>query len=397
MLSVQDVFDLIIHGIIFSYAIYYLCKEEKTNIVLFICFTILFSLNKYICLFFISFDFYFIISHILLSFILCYCINKQIDILSLFYSLSICLSYYCSLVFHQIIQTICFHYSLNISPTVIILLSEIIFLFFILIIIKNIHKISLEVTENKYLFISILIIILILFIIILKMLSRNSNLRFDIYLLLILIISLAFISLALFIYVSHLQRQKFEESLTNQELILKEKTYYQIERSVQNLSSLRHDMLYILTHIQHLNNQQNNDIDCFIDKQIEHMKANDKPILTGNQTLNYIIFENMSYMRKHHIDFICNQCYEDVPIQKIDFYTIMTSLLETAIYNIPDNTQIHLKHGYIANNYYIKISAYSYFQIDSQELKIIQSIVSKYHGNIYITHENQFTEFNLFI
>lgn len=397
MLIVQDVFDLIIHGFIFSYSLCYLIKKEKISMPVLIAFTCIFAFNKYIYLIIIPSHTYFLISNILISLILSYFLIHKTHLLSLFYSLSICIAYYSSLIFSQIIQNFIFHYDLHLSPILSMIVSETIFLFITILILENIQKISFEFSKNKHLILSILSLILVIFLMTIRIISKNYTLRYDIYLLLIIIIFLTLFLLILFTHMTHLEKQNYQELLTNQELLLKEKTFLQIERSVENLSALRHDLLYNLTHIQHLNHHENKDIDDFIHQQIKHIQFHDKPILTGNQTLNYIIFENINYIKENKIDFVCNQCHEDIPFQKIDFYTIMSSLLETAIHSVPNGSQINLKHGFIANSYYIKIIVPASVTIEIKEKKIIESILSKYNGNIYVTHENDFTEMSIFV
>lgn len=397
MLTLIEMIDIVVHGFIFSYAMSYLTHKEKISKWLLLLFTIIFSINKYFYMFSAPSVPYFLVSNIFICLILGYVIIHSTQLLLLFYSLAINVAYYCSFVIGQTFYIFVYQNHINISPTFMTVFLEFLFVFFVLLILKNIDKISLEVETNKYLFISILTIILILFLIILRILYLGSFLQLEHSLLLILIVFLTFLSLSLFIYVSRIQKQKYEEEIKNQELLLKEKTYYQVERSVQNLSSLRHDMLYVLTHIQHLNEHQNESIDIFINKQLQHMKANDKPILTGNQTLNYIIFENMNYIRENEIDFVCNQCEKDIPIQKIDFYTIMSLLLENAIYHAPHHSQVNLRHGFINKNYYVKLSVHDSFEMDSKEIKTIENTLHKYNGNMYITHEDHFTELNVFI
>ncbi|MFR6099799.1 MAG: hypothetical protein ACLUIS_06965 [Longibaculum sp.] len=94
------------------------------------------------------------------------------------------------------------------------------------------------------------------------------------------------------------------------------------------LSKSQHDNLYILEHIKKLNQNQNTLIDNFIDEQINLLNKKTNPIMTGNTTLDYILYQYSAQIEQYHIHLSYTKDAYQCPLPKNIYYTVLNKMMD---------------------------------------------------------------------
>lgn len=316
------------------------------------------------------------------------CIRKCNYIINLFICLFIdLLSIFANTLVVLLNQSVFINQPLSLHMLIII--SKIIFLIFILTIPPYLHKlIDSEYTKNWYFNIA-LISLLGLYTLIFDSLFYETEVNIKLYIIIICILILTMSLYKVFQYVIDANKKKTEAQLTIKELSLNQKNYHLLRHSLDAISHSQHEMIYILSHIQKLNNQNNLSIDQFIDSQISLINQKIKPIISGNSTLDYILYQYLPIFQEKNIHIIYTNAPSICPIPNILYYTIMNQILDFAIESCQQNksSQIYIQHGYIKGNFFTKVTFPLSQSIYNEVSEHIDHQLKDYH-HIITSEEN---------
>lgn len=275
------------------------------------------------------------------------------------------------------------------SLHMLIIISKMIFLIFVLAIPPCLHKlIDSEYTKNWYFNIA-LISLLGLYTLVFDSLFYETEVNIKLYIIIVCILVLTISLYKVFQYVIDTNKKKTEAQLTIKELSLNQKNYHLLRHSLDAISHSQHEMIYILSHIQKLNNQNNSSIDQFIDSQISIINKKIKPIISGNSTLDYILYQYIPIFQEKNIHIIYTNTPSICPIPNILYYTIMNQILDFAIESCQQNksSQLYIQHGYIKGNFFTKITFPLSQSIYNEVNNHIDHQLKDYH-HIVISEEN---------
>lgn len=274
---------------------------------------------------------------------------------------------------------------------ILIIISKIIFLIFVLTIPPYLHKlIDSEYTKNWYFNIA-LISLLGLYTLVFDSLFYETEVNIKLYIIIVCILVLTISLYRVFQFVIDTHKKKTEAQLTIKELSLNQKNYHFLRYSLDALSHSQHEMIYILSHIKKLNHQNSPSIDQFIDSQVNIINQKIKPIISGNSTLDYILYQYIPIFQEKNIHIIYTNTPSICPIPNILYYTIMNQILDFAIESCQQNksSQIYIYHGYIERNFFTKVTfplskSFNIDHIEHQLKDYHHIVICEEDTNIYL-------------
>ncbi|MEG0367162.1 MAG: hypothetical protein RR585_10025 [Coprobacillus sp.] len=210
----------------------------------------------------------------------------------------------------------------------------------------------------------------------------NSHSNILMYVFVIGVLGICFGIMKILEHTIDITKQEYETKLQNVELQHQKSTYQQVEKSIETLSQTRHDMVYILTHIKNMNeNAQYEEIKRFINEQIERLEKMQKPIVTGNSTLDYVIYEFMPRFHKMNGHLTCNSYDGQCPITNVVYYAVVGEMLDIAIEYCKEdkNPTIMIQHGISHNRYYTKIKFTCTSELNNDLLVHLKELLAQYH------------------
>lgn len=393
----MTIFDLtinLIEGILFSVFIIQSVNDNKRfPYIHMITFSLLFFTNITLYNYYNLGEIYCTFSIILISIILGYILIKshlfQIVVIAMIIYFFSFLSNTLVIIINQIFFT-----NQSIPLYILIIISKIIFFSFAMIMPFYLKKIiNSEYTKNWYFniaFISLLGIYTLVF----DSLFYEDQINFKLYFTIVCILILTIAIYKVFQYVIMINQKKAEAQLAIKELSLNQKNYNLIKYSLDALSDSQHDMIYTLNHIKKLNQHQNTSLDEFIDSQIKTIYQKIKPIVSGNSTLDYILYQYMPILKSQNIHLLYTKDPSTCPIPNIIYYTIMNYILDIAIQNCENHVhaQIYIQHGYIENQFFTKVTFPFEKSVDQKEILFIENhlknyshiLISESDVNVYI-------------
>lgn len=238
--------------------------------------------------------------------------------------------------------------------------------------------------NKKYFFISLFLLIT-LYSSIFNSLSDIPHANWKVYFQLIILIIFTICICMLFKKATKDQYEKYQLYLLYKEQEVQNKNYEQLEKSINEISSLRHDMKHILNLIKYHNNRNNKDaIYDIINQQLDSISNIKEVISSGSQSLDYILYQNSNLIKEQNIQLVCNHfVINEKAIDEIDYFTILGNLFDNALENCKANPdkKIIIDRGVKNGNYYFKISN----SIDAPILQTNPNLKttknnSKYHG-----------------
>ncbi|WP_028044738.1 hypothetical protein [Candidatus Stoquefichus massiliensis] len=318
------------------------------------------------------------------------CIRKCNYIINLFICLLIdLLSIFANTLAIMLNQIIFINQPLSLH--ILIVISKIIFLIFVLTIPPYLHKlIDSEYAKNWYFNIA-LISLLGLYTLAFDSLFYETEMNIQLYIIIICVLILTISLYKVFQYVIDTNKKKTEAQLTIKELSLNQKNYHFLRYSLDALSHSQHEMIYILSHIKKLNHQNSPSIDQFIDSQINIINQKIKPIISGNSTLDYILYQYIPIFQEKNIRIIYTNAPSACPIPNILYYTIMNQILDFAIESCQQNksSQIYIYHGYMKRNFFTKVTfplskSFNIDHIDHQLKDYHHIVICEENTNVYL-------------
>lgn len=303
-----------------------------------------------------------------------------------------------------------FLFNINLSYSWLISFSKVIYFIIGIIISKIIYKNNDTTPKNQLYFNISLFLLVILYVSIFTSIFKDKNTNWQIYLQLIILIAFTICICMLFRKATRDQYEKYQLYLLYKEQEVQNKNYEQLEKSINEISSLRHDMKHILNLIKYHNDHNNkNAIYTIIDQQLNSINNVKEIISSGSQSLDYILYQNSNLIKEQNIQLVCNHfVINEKAIDEIDYFTILGNLFDNALENCKANPdkKIIIDRGIKNGNYYFKISN----TIDTPVLKTnpslettktdskyhgiginnIRKIIKKYNGNIFFDDDGVF-------
>lgn len=290
-------------------------------------------------------------------------------------------------------------FSVSLPFPILIIISKIIFSLFVFFIPPYLKVFTNHLYTKNWSFNLALISMLTIYTLTFDALFYQTDMNLSLYVVLLSLVILTISICKLIHYISQVYIQEAENKLLKEEMQLTDKNYRQIERSFQELSRFHHDSLYVLNYIKKLNQGNNLQIDNFINEQIVIISKNLKPIITGNSTLDYVIYEYIPRMKQYKIDFTYNYMRLDSPIPKNIYYSILTKMMDTALESCyrHKNSKLYLQHGTIKNNFYTKLTYTSYDEIKKDSIEYLDLQLSNYDHVLIHEKEKTMTSFGFMI
>lgn len=246
----------------------------------------------------------------------------------------------------------------SLSYVILVIVSKIIFLLFVLFIPQYLNKfIQSQNIKNRSFHIALLSL-LILYTLIFDSLFYEDTINIKLYIMILCIIILTISIYRAIQYINTVHNQQLENQMIIQEFKLNNKNYLQVEHSLKVLSKSQHDNLYILQHIKKLNQNQNTLVDNFIDEQINLLNKKTNPIMTGNTTLDYILYQYSAQIEQYHIHLSYTKDTYRCPLPKNIYYTVLNKMMDIVIDACQDNESslLSIQHGFIDQQFYIKMT-----------------------------------------
>lgn len=246
----------------------------------------------------------------------------------------------------------------SLSYVILVIVSKIIFLLFVIFIPHYLNKFIQNQNMRNRSFHIALLSLLILYTLIFDSLFYEDTMNIKLYIMILCIIILTISIYKAIQYINTVHNQQLENQMIIQELKLNNKNYLQVEHSLKVLSKSQHDNLYILEHIKKLNQNQNTLIDNFIDEQINLLNKKTNPIMTGNTTLDYILYQYSAQIEQYHIHLSYTKDAYQCPLSKNIYYTVLNKMMDIVIDACQDNESslLSIQHGFIDQQFYIKMT-----------------------------------------
>ncbi len=246
----------------------------------------------------------------------------------------------------------------SLSYVILVIVSKIIFLLFVIFIPHYLNKFIQNQNMKNRSFHIALLSLLILYTLIFDSLFYEDTMNIKLYIMILCIIILTISIYKAIQYINTVHNQQLENQMIIQELKLNNKNYLQVEHSLKVLSKSQHDNLYILEHIKKLNQNQNTLIDNFIDEQINLLNKKTNPIMTGNTTLDYILYQYSAQIEQYHIHLSYTKDAYQCPLSKNIYYTVLNKMMDIVIDACQDNESslLSIQHGFIDQQFYIKMT-----------------------------------------
>lgn len=291
-------------------------------------------------------------------------------------------------------------FNITLSYSTVVIISKIIYLIFGILIALAIYKNISSSIEKQPLFAISLFLLIILYITIFDSLFLGSTSHSDSYIKLITLILFTFFIYKLFSRSIEDQKEKYQMNILFKEQEVKNRNFDQTEKAINEISTLKHDMKHILQLIKfNLDSNNYKKIDEIIDTQLDTISNTGKIFATGNQSLDYILYQNADKLKD--IDLVCNYFrFYPSKFDKIDYFIMIGNIFDNAIENCKPNPnkKIIINRGIKDSFYYFKISN----SIDKEVIKInpflattksdirhhgiginnVKQIVYKYNGSI---------------
>lgn len=375
-------FDFIINiveGILFSILTVRTFNILKKPYLLYtIIFAILFFVNISMCNYYNLSEAYCTFSNIIICVIFGYILTKKPLVQIIFISTLI---YFCSFLANSLVivisQTLFITYSLPLNSLIVI--SKIIFMLFVFVIPQYLKKIIYSEYINNWYFNIALIALLELYTLTFDTLFYQKGMNIKIYAEILCIIILTIAIYKVFQYVHFINQKKTEMQLNLKELSLNQKNYDFMKYSLESLARSQHEMFYLFNHIKILNHQENKIIDIFIDQQIEAINKRNKPIVSGNQTLDYVLYQYAYAFHNNNINLTYTKEDYSCPIPHHVYYTIMSKILDIAITGCQNKEypQIYIQHGIIDNHFFTKV-IFPLSIVNLEDIKHIEFTLKNY-------------------
>lgn len=237
------------------------------------------------------------------------------------------------------------------------------------------------IKSNIYLNISIFLFSLI-FIFILYMFGYQIYNRFymGICALLLTLLSLSL----LFVFYND-----YKQQIEKQELLLLKQShqFYEynnkhIQKTLNDISKMKHDMKYILLEIQNqIKKQHYQEVNEFINFQLNHIHHFSIIEHSGDEVLDYLLSYFLPIIKERNIQFQTYYEKESIPMKSIDISIVLGNLIMNAIEHCDKERKIiMLQRGKEEGYYFIKIkNSISYSVLhDNPQLQTTKK--EKYHG-----------------
>ena len=122
-----------------------------------------------------------------------------------------------------------------------------------------------------------------------------------------------------------------------QELKNKEKDYHRLIKNEEKLKTIKHDMKHHLLYLLDCYENNNENFEKEIKKEIANLTKLETSVNTGVSSLDYIISSKREIFQEKNIQFICNHYNGDIIFDKLDSYIIFGNLIDNAIENCSAN------------------------------------------------------------
>lgn len=268
----------------------------------------------------------------------------------------------------------------SLSYVILVIVSKIIFLLFVLFIPQYLNKfVQSQNIKNRSFHIALLSL-LILYTLIFDSLFYEDTINIKLYIMILCIIILTISIYRAIQYINTVHNQQLENQMIIQEFKLNNKNYLQVEHSLKVLSKSQHDNLYILQHIKKLNQNQNTLIDNFIDEQINLLNKKTNPIMTGNTTLDYILYQYSAQIEQYHIHLSYTKDAYQCPLPKNIYYTVLNKMMDIVIDACQDNESslLSIQHGFMDQQFYIKMTFPLTDHIHQEDIHLIDLQLREY-------------------
>ena len=264
-----------------------------------------------------------------------------------------------------VITLLCSNY-ITLQYVDMVIMSKISFVILILIVGTVIKKAFDMFIYTRWLFNVVLIALTLMFNYVFELLYFTKGNRFRLYSLSITLVILTITTIIMFKRSIEEQRKTNEHKLANLELMQREKTYQQVSNSIRILGALRHDQSYLLSKIKQMTiDNRNDDIVSLIDDRLIHLEHDDKAIMTGNISLDYILDENMPVINAKNLQVKCNYYKNNLPNGHIHYYTLISNVMEFVISNC--NNKMLIDRGVRDPYEYFKITFSCDHEVDKND------------------------------
>ena len=378
----MSIFDLsinLIEGLLYSIFIAKIFRTQfKNSYKIILIFTFLLCLNISLYNYFSLSEIYYTLSMQVILFLMSEILNPQQNISNLFISMLVDTFSLFSNTLTIMMNQVFFNNSL--SYVILVIVSKIIFLLFVLFIPQYLNKfIQNQNIKNRSFHIALLSL-LILYTLIFDSLFYEDTINIKLYIMILCIIILTISIYRAIQYINTVHNQQLENQMIIQEFKLNNKNYLQVEHSLKVLSKSQHDNLYILEHIKKLNQTQNTLIDNFIDEQINLLNKKTNPIMTGNTTLDYILYQYSAQIEQYHIHLSYTKDAYQCPLPKNIYYTVLNKMMDIVIDACQDNESslLSIQHGFMDQQFYIKMTFPLTDHIHQEDIHLIDLQLREY-------------------
>lgn len=248
--------------------------------------------------------------------------------------------------------------NITLSYSTVVIISKLLYLVFGILIALAIYKNISSSIEKQPLFAISLFLLIILYITIFDSLFLGNTNHSDSYIKLVTLVLFTFFIYKLFSRSIKDQQEKYQMNILYKEQEVKNRNFDQTEKAIKEISTLKHDLKHILQLIKfNLDNNNHKKINEIIDSQLNIIANTSKVYATGNQSLDYILYQNADKLKD--IDVICNYFrFYPLKFDKIDYFIMIGNIFDNAVENCKanPNKKIVIDRGIKNNLYYFKIS-----------------------------------------
>lgn len=218
----------------------------------------------------------------------------------------------------------------------VIFISKVVFLLISFIFYKYFKKYIYEINIQKT-FDLLVVSMLILYIIIFNTIFVKKIFVLSSLIELVILNIVVYFMYKFFIQNIQLQKETFTNQLIIQELKNKEKDYQKLIKNEEKVKTIKHDMKHHLLYLLDCYENNSNNFEMEIKKEIDNLNKLETSINTGVISLDYIIASKREVFQEKNIQFICNHYSGDIIFDKLDSYIIFGNLIDNAIENCSAN------------------------------------------------------------
>ncbi len=215
-----------------------------------------------------------------------------------------------------------------------IYLSDFLLLLFLLLTSKFFKAYLLKMRDYTIFYVAIHIVLVLLYLSYLVTIFKKGELPIESSIEIFLISSLVFLIYKMINKILGVEKENYLIKLHNEELKFNQKNYDNIESSIHEIKTIKHDMNhFLLLLLDYYNNRKYEKIYTALISQLDFINETNSVINTGNQSLDLILSSRISKIKNDNIEFVSNSFDGEININKIDFYTLLGNLLDNAIEN----------------------------------------------------------------